>query len=515
MTSSSVIVNSRSWLYGKWTPSFDRLKIHDSSNFKGLRCIKRLTIQVLMQEALPCDKWAVYDEHGQYYLELKVMGKTLFLPISLVKSDKVVTSLSYRWETNHDEISGTYVPYTMVGYLRGFWSNKRVWVDYINHLGNELLTGRVVDNVAKFYNDKEVIAMYLDYRCTEPEKLPEFALRGWMWQELAFSRLNTEYVTAEGLLFYAVRTRGPEFVKFTDDIIPTEVTELSAPYCMTCNKVHAFVSLIDGGGWVTDIIHDLVMNLSTHTMDVTVLVNSALNNLLTADFTKDEDALKASFAVISQIHCSIKDLDAAASKLIFAHHIQHSMFSFRKKNIVYNGPRLPKTIQSLFWYATPADNQPLQPCFTTLWSDESGFFVEERFDSGDDCIGLPDIVFRDCVSDIVWKKLWSEQPVHAQEIYGSSQWPWHTFGIPQIFARLAFSEGNVMVLRTSGSILVRDRYSELEWSKLWSDSNWEVVEFGNESNYTIKRRLRDASEKEILESFKVNTASLQKYLQKN
>jgi hypothetical protein len=36
----------------------------------------------LKEEAVPLNKWAVYDENGRYYVEMKVFGQTLFLPTS-------------------------------------------------------------------------------------------------------------------------------------------------------------------------------------------------------------------------------------------------------------------------------------------------------------------------------------------------------------------------------------------------------------------------------------------------
>ena len=315
----NVEVNGRKWPCGSWSPTFDRYKISEGCKTNGSQCATRLTVDILKEEAVPFNKWAVYDENGRYYVEMKVFGQTLFLPTSLVQSDEIRTSLSYRWEPENDEVSGRSVPYTMASYLRNFWPEKKVWVDYINHLGDGQLTRRVVQNMARFYDSKEVIAMYLDYRCTEPEKLVEFILRGWMWQELAFSNLNKEYVTAESFFVFALRIRGMRYNDLAGRLgfqgvrffLLSGQVEGTKSYFISCLRQPRHQELISVVSYIES---DLLL-----LEDRDMLVTSATTNLLCAKLGDESDALAASFAVISQKYCENDDLEQASCELILGH----------------------------------------------------------------------------------------------------------------------------------------------------------------------------------------------------
>jgi hypothetical protein len=152
-----------------------------------------------VKEALRNDCWVVADPSGGTYAYTVDVGGKKTIMCSLVQRGEVFFALSYRWKCARCSLSGKHVPYTFIDYVNGLHPDKKVWVDFLNHLGDAECTQIVVARMAEVYERNEVLAMYMDpdVKMNANQRFLE-AMRGWMWQEISVNMGIKTCVTTLG-----------------------------------------------------------------------------------------------------------------------------------------------------------------------------------------------------------------------------------------------------------------------------------------------------------------------------
>jgi hypothetical protein len=135
-------------------------------------------------------------------------GNVQVLKMRYAKREEDFCVLSYKWSKQLNMMSqalkescaemglSALEPINFLGLDIG----KDYWVDFIQHFGDKELTALNLRTMGALYRDKEVYCLYLD-EC--PRNAIIGASRGWMWQEVSFTRkiINLSFEWQAILLF--------------------------------------------------------------------------------------------------------------------------------------------------------------------------------------------------------------------------------------------------------------------------------------------------------------------------
>ena len=295
---------------------------------------------------------------GEILLEMTCAGEIFRVECSMLPVEQIDYAMSYRWQRiDGCELQEGDSPAGFVQTVREV--PKSFWVDYINHLNDKKLIPYVIQHMGEVYCRTKVWPQYL-LEVGDPAlnitiaSNPGFegnlwdwdgkvsrlsvihgicmlraATRGWMWQELAFSRRPDKFPSVFGMLLYYLVVLGSDMFSHTLEIDSGWGWSTSSPKpslldtCTEALKKFVFQTLRAWHGF-----SDLVStNAKFDTMkficsedfppaeldhisrvleaarqklleNPASMVRSALSNMSNTNITKTDDLYNASFGVL-------------------------------------------------------------------------------------------------------------------------------------------------------------------------------------------------------------------------
>jgi hypothetical protein len=313
-----------------------------------------LTREVIL-EARTAGLWVVAVVGGEIVLDMKCAGEIFRVECSLRPVEQIDYAMSYRWQgIAGGELKKGDSPVGFVHTVREV--PNTFWVDYINHLDDKELIPYVIQNMGEVYCKTKVWPQYLLEIGDPPLKMntssDEFPLnmwqsdkvsrlsvihgicmmraasRGWMWQELAFSKRPDKFPSLFGMLLYYLVVLGSDMFRHTieglDCSLSTQDPSGSASL-PTANSLKDFLfstlrAWHDLSGVSSSRVQTEMMSFirdekflpaeldsisraleearKTLLENPASMVRSALANMSNLNITKTEDLYHASFGVI-------------------------------------------------------------------------------------------------------------------------------------------------------------------------------------------------------------------------